>query len=273
MAITNFIPEVWSANILENFHNQGVLVDLANRTYEQEFTAGSTLHIPGIVDIKVKDYKAAGRTTSPDEVTDTGIDITIDQEKNFDFYVDDIDVAQANGAIMASYTASAASALQEDSEAFLTGLLTAGGTKLDDAATVSDYASAYAAILKIRQALTAAKIPQQNRHLIVNAAFETFLLGADSTLAKVNLSGGSEGLREATIGRLLGFNVVVNPFNTETKAQAIGLYAPALAYVSQISETEAMRGTNKFADRVRGLHVYGGKVLRPTGVQIVTNAA
>ena len=29
-----------------------------------------------------------------------------------------------------------------------------------------------------------------------------------------------------------------------------------------------MRAENKFADRVRGLHVYGGKITRPTAVQV-----
>lgn len=51
MALTHFIPEVWSSAILENFHNQAVLTGLTNRAYEEEFTGGSTLHIPGIVDV------------------------------------------------------------------------------------------------------------------------------------------------------------------------------------------------------------------------------
>ena len=31
MSIKNFIPEVWAANILENFHHEGVLTALADR--------------------------------------------------------------------------------------------------------------------------------------------------------------------------------------------------------------------------------------------------
>jgi len=68
--------------------------------------------------VQVKDYKAAGRTTSADEVSDTGVELLIDQEKNFDFYVDDIDRAQAAGSLEA-YTQSAAEALAEDADKFI----------------------------------------------------------------------------------------------------------------------------------------------------------
>ena len=135
MANTNFIPEVWSASILESFRNQAVLTGLTNREYEGALTSGSKIHIAGIVDVKVKDYKtgvipaASGggkqpRTTAPDTVADTGIELVIDQEKSFDFLVDDIDRAQSNKSFD-KYTESAGIGLVEDAEAFLTGLLSA----------------------------------------------------------------------------------------------------------------------------------------------------
>ena len=78
MTLTHFIPELWSASILENFRRDTVLVGMANRDYEKAFTAGSKIHIPGIVDVKVKDYKTGAvtgtggakvpRTTVPDAV-------------------------------------------------------------------------------------------------------------------------------------------------------------------------------------------------------------
>ena len=49
---------------------------------------------------------------------------------------------------------------------------------------------------------------------------------------------------------------------------AAGIYTPSLAFISQVNKTESMRAENKFADRVRGLHVYGGKITRPTAVQV-----
>lgn len=278
MSLDNFIPELWSASILENFHNDAVLVGMANRQYESAFTAGAKLHIPGIVDVKIKDYKTGAveraggggkipRTTVPDAVESTGIELTIDQEKSFDFLVDDIDRAQVNQSLDA-YTKSAATGLVEDAETFLTAMLTAKGTTTTGIANPTDWASAYAAILKLRGKLSAAKVPAMDRVLLINAAFEEYLLSDGSKLTSFDKSNMTEGLREATIGRLLGFDVVTSSWMDNTKPMAIGFYKPAIAYVSQVEKTESMRAEATFADRIRGLHVYGGAVLRPTAVQI-----
>nr|DAX84804.1 MAG TPA: Major capsid protein [Caudoviricetes sp.] len=277
MSLDNFIPELWSASILENFHNDAVLVGMANRQYESAFTAGSKIHIPGVVDVKVKDYKTGAvtgtggakvpRTTVPDVLESTGIELVIDQEKSFDFLVDDIDRAQVNQSLD-TYTKSAATGLVEDAETFLTAMLTSKGTAATGITNPTDWASAYAAILKLRGKLSAAKVPAMDRTLLINAAFEEFLLSDGSKLTSFDKSNMMEGLREATIGRLLGFDVVTSPWLDNTKPMAIGFYKPAIAYVSQVEKTESMRAENTFADRVRGLHVYGGAVLRPTAVQV-----
>lgn len=277
MTLTHFIPELWSASILENFHRDTVLVGMANREYERAFTAGSKIHIPGIVDVKVKDYKtgavtASGgtkvpRTTVPDAVESTGIEITIDQEKSFDFLVDDIDAAQANQSLDA-YTKSAAAALVEDAETFLTAMLTSKGTAVTGIANPTDWASAYAAILKLRGKLSAEKVPAMDRVLLINAAFEEFLLSDGSKLTSFDKSNMTDGLREATIGRLLGFDVVTSPWLDNTKPMAVAFHKPSVAYVSQVEKTESMRAEQTFADRVRGLHVYGGAVLRPKAIQV-----
>ena len=277
MTLTHFIPELWLASILENFRRDTVLVGMANREYEKAFTAGSKIHIPGIVDVKVKDYKtgavtASGgakvpRTTVPDAVESTGIEIVIDQEKSFDFLVDDIDAAQANQSLDA-YTKSAAAALVEDAETFLTAMLTSKGTAVTGIANPTDWASAYAAILKLRGKLSAEKVPAMDRVLLINAAFEEFLLSDGSKLTSFDKSNMTDGLREATIGRLLGFDVVTSPWLDNTKPMAVAFHKPSVAYVSQVEKTESMRAEQTFADRVRGLHVYGGAVLRPKAIQV-----
>ena len=277
MTLTHFIPELWSASILENFRRDTVLVGMANREYEKAFTAGSKIHIPGIVDVKVKDYKtgavtASGgtkvpRTTVPDAVESTGIEITIDQEKSFDFLVDDIDAAQANQSLDA-YTKSAAAALVEDAETFLTAMLTSGGTAATGIANPTNWETAYAAILKLRGKLSAEKVPAMDRVLLINAAFEEFLLSDGSKLTSFDKSNMTDGLREATIGRLLGFDVVTSPWLDNTKPMAVAFHKPSVAYVSQVEKTESMRAEQTFADRVRGLHVYGGAVLRPKAIQV-----
>lgn len=278
MANTNFIPEIWSASILENFHNQAVLTGLTNREYEGELSSGSKVHIPGIVDVKIKDYKTGvvertggggkiPRTTVPDAVESTGIELTVDQEKSFDFLVDDIDRAQS-GRSFDEYTKSAALGLVEDAETFLTTLLSTQGTAVTGLANPTNWVTAYDIVRALRKKLTAQKMPHADRALLVNAEFESCLLADGSKVTAFDKSNTTEGLREAIIGRLLGFDVVVSSWMDESKPMAVAFHKPSVVYVSQITKTESMRSENSFADRVRGLHVYGGKVVRPTAVQV-----
>lgn len=267
MAITNFIPELWSAQILQSFSETAIAANLANREYEGVATRGNTVHIAGVVDVEIRDYKAAGRTTTADAITDTGQELLIDQEKSFDFYVDDIDRAQAAGSLEA-YTESAARGLAQDADLFLFALAAAADEN-PLTGSVSSGDQAHDVVRDLRKKLNRAHVPQGSRALFVNAEFEAYLLGADSKLSSVDTSGTSAGLRDAAIGRLLGFTVYTteNLPKTDTP-MAVAVYLPAWAYVSQIEEIESLRSNDRFADRLRGLHVYGGKIVRPEGVAV-----
>jgi hypothetical protein len=271
MAITNFIQEIWSAKIIENFRNDSVWAGLANREYETEIRSGATLHLPGIVEVAIADYKAAGRITNASSITDTGIELVINQEKSFDFFVDDIDRAQS-GASFDAYTASAVAGLVEDADVFLAELAVLGGVDLADTVEPTNAETAYNKVVALRLALGQAKVPAADRILVVNPEFEQFLVGYDSRLTDAAASGDTAGLREATIGRLAGFQVVVSANLPSATPQAVAMHRSALAYASQIDTIEAMRAESKIADRIRGLHVYGGLAVRPSAIQVFTAA-
>jgi hypothetical protein len=268
MAVTSFIPEIWNAQLLTDFRQASVAAALANREYEGNATSGNVVKINTASAIAVKDYKLANRTTSADAVSTTSEDLLIDKEKSFDFYVDDIDRAQVAGS-MDVFTRSAGEGLAEDTDKFLLSLaVTGAGATVPSANLTPD--TAFDVIRNMRKELNKAKVPLASRVLIVNAEFEAILLSSASKLTSVDTSGTPEALRNATLGRLLGFDIITSEnLPTVDSPQAVALYTPTLAYVSQVEKTEAMRAQDKFADRLRGLHVYGGKVLRD-GVGIVT---
>lgn len=267
MAITHAIPALWSAKILTEFQEATIFAGLANREHEGEAKGGNTVHITGIAPIAIKDYKAAGRTTNADAVNDTGIDLLIDQEKNFDFFVDDIDAAQAKPALMSAYTKSAADGLAADTDKFLSSLLIAEGTAVTPGAPATTGATAWNVIRDLKKAMMKASIPADQRVFVANAEFTALLDENDSKLMKANEFASTAGLRNASYGKLLTFDSYSSENLPETtKPQIVAWHRSALAYVSQIEKTEAMRAENKFADRLRGLHVYGGKVIRPNAV-------
>lgn len=265
MAITHFIPELWEAKMLERWENEKVFAQLLDRHYEGIATKGNTVHVSGVVKPAVKDYKANNRTTSADAITDTGVDILIDQEKNFDFYVDDIDAVQAAGSLM-DYTDAAADALIEDADLWIAEMMFQEGQTLSGAVP-TDGNDAFDVFRNANKQLTKNKAPRAGRVAVVNPEFSALLLGADSKLTSFDTSGDNEGLRNGTIGQLLRFRVVEsNNLPEDDAPQAVFFHPAAAAYVSQIDTVEALRADNRIADRVRGLHVYGGKVVRPEGV-------
>lgn len=275
MAITSFIPQIWNANLLLKFRQQAIAVALANRQYEGDLVHGNKVEINTAVDIAIKDYAtgtSGPRTTAADAVSTTSIELVVDQEKSFDFYVDDIDRVQAAGN-MGAFTTSAGLGMAEDSDKYLLAQWVAADATPTLSAALTTGDQAFDAIRDLRKRLNKAHVPMGSRYILCNAEFEALLLDASSKLTSVNISGTSDALREAALGRLLGFTIVTTENMPDvTNAAALAVYTPAVAYVSQVQETEAMRAQDKFADRLRGLHVYGAKVVRPEGVAYITNA-
>jgi len=275
MSMANFIPIIWAKQMLFDFTETAIAANLVNREYEGEARSGNTVRVNTGAAIAIKDYKTGvkldendapiSRTTVPDKVSSTKTDILIDQEKSFDFLIDDIDRAQAAGS-MSGYTQSAGEGLAEDADKFILAAISGTNTHLP-ASALANGDAAHDKIRDLRKALNKAKVPQGQRVLVCNAEFEALLLSASSKLTDVDRSGSPAGLREASLGRLLGFDIFTSEnLPNVAKPMALAWYRPSFAYINQIEKTEPMRDNDSFSDRLRGLHVYGGKAVRPTGI-------
>lgn len=274
MAFADFIPEIWNSQLLLDFRERATAAALANTAYEGDARLGNKVKITTIVDVAIKDYATGvggnARTTEPDDVDVTQQELDIDQEKNFDFLIDDIDRRQAAGSLEV-YTQSAGIGFAEDADQFLLALAHTGAAAANqqdgagDAPATAD--EAFDVLADLRKALNQANAPRSGRVAFVNAEFARHLYGADAKFTEANTSGTTQGLREAILGRVLGFDIIETENLPETdEEQVVALWAPALAFVSQMQDTEPLRDTDSFSDRLRGLHVYGGKVIRPTAV-------
>lgn len=273
MAVTHFIPEIWAAQMQGVYFETTVFAPLVNRQYEGDLAHGNTVHIAGVVPPAIKDYKAANRTTSADAISDTGVDLLVNQEKNFDFYVDDIDRAQAAGT-MDQYSNSAALALAEDADKFIAGNLVSGATAITNTVAPTDGDDAFDVIADLVLALNQRHVPKAGRIVAINSVFERQLISASSKITNFDTSGDTVGLRQGTVGMLLGCRIITTENMPITaRAQAIAFNSDAFAYVSQIQKVEGMRAQDKFADRLRGLHVYGAAMVRPEAAASYTAAA
>ena len=271
MAITNFIPTVWSSALLEPFRASQILIPGVNHQYEGELVSGNTVKITAITAPSIQNY-ATSRTLTIDALSDTTQSLVINKEDAISFKVDDVDRVQSAGSFE-PVTRDAAKALAENAELNLLADLKANGTSAGTAA-ITTPALAYAAVTAMRTALVKAKVPSSDRILAVSPEFAALLLGEASKLTTFD-PVGDEPIRNGVIGRLLGFTVIEHPLLTHTsnRPAAVGFHAPSVAYVGQIEKVEAGRMELAFADYIRVLNVYGTKVLRPTAVQTYLPAA
>jgi len=269
MAIDNFIPEVWAAGVTQSFIANQVVIPTLNNAFTGEVTAGNKVHIINATTPTISDYSAT-RTITAEALADTEVVLDIDQEKAFSVNVDDVDRVQASSEF-APWVDSAGRALAEDAETYVLTTMLAGASDANTGSVEIDTADeAKAAIRAIRKEMANNKVPAAGRYIVVNPDMADLLIQG---LDDASVAGTDSELRNGVIGRLYGFTVVESPlFSADTPA-AIGYHEAMFAYVSQIQSLESLRNPTKFADIVRGLNVYGGKVLKNEAVVKYVSAA
>ena len=268
MAITNFIPEIWSANILVELQKALVFGALANRDYEGDIAnAGDTVHVTGIQDITVGDYSAHTDITI-EAATDKDMGaLVIDQAKYFAFELDDVEKRQALGGLQAQFTSNAAYQLADAADQYVAGLMAAAAGTTVPAVTssVDKPTDAYNTMVKLRTALDKQNVPTTGRWVVISPDVYGQLL-LDNRFISATESA-HETLQNGLVGSAAGFQIHVSnntPYDDKTKAFTLiaGTNA-ATTFAQQIASVEAARMQNRFADMVKGLHLYGGKVFKP----------
>lgn len=267
MAITNFIPEVWSASILEALRAKLVFPSLCNRDYEGDIReAGDTVHITGYDDVTVKKY-TRGTNITVDAVTDANKGtLTIDQSDYFAFKVNDLDKVQAKADLTGNFTNSAAYNMALNVEKYISGLMDKAATAPAKTISVTTPSDAYLAVVEARKQLDKQNVPTEGRWIVVSPDFYALLL-QDSRFIE-GTEAGHNTLLNGVVGSVSGFTVVESN-NVPTvsgkpsKQSIIAGTNAATTFAQQVNKVEAMRMQDDFADMVRGLDLYGGLVVRP----------
>jgi hypothetical protein len=263
MAIDNFVPEIWAAGVTQSFLANQVVIPTLNTQFTGNVTRGNQVHIINATTPTVVDYAAAGRVISAEALNDTEVLLDIDQEKAFSVNVDDVDKVQTSSEF-GPWVDSAGRALAEDAESYVLAQMIAGASDANgDELEVSTPAEARAAVRAIRKAMSNSKVPSGDRFMAVNPDFADLLIDGLSDAA---VAGGTEELRNGQILRLYGFTIVETPLIDAAVPAAVGYHSAMVAYANQINSLEALRNPTKFADIVRGLNVYGAKVIKSEAV-------
>jgi hypothetical protein len=181
MAITNFVPEVWAAQLLGILDKNLVYAGApcVNRNYEGEISGyGDTVHITSISDVSIVDYSKDTDLTI-ETLTDADRTLLIDQAKAFAFEIDDIDLRQARsgGALMAEAARRAAFGLRDQADQFVAAKMVVGASAalgVVDATTATNVYDKLVVPAKVK--LDQANVPTEGRFLVVDPATHGQLL-------------------------------------------------------------------------------------------------
>ena len=271
MAINNFVPTIWSEKLWRELDRQYIGAAHCSRDYEGEIKEkGNKVKIVGVDTVSVNNYTKNTNMNAPQQLNDNVRELIINQAKYFNFQVDDVDRAQTLPTLMDTVIHSAASALARVADEYIFSLW-------DDAGYVIDTDNQDLGAM-LKTFLDARTILYRNN---VNNSDDLVLevtpdVAACILKGKIELeTSNTDQLENGCIGRLYGVKVFVSNSLVQDFDSPSGEGAPdcyhkcimrtkrAITYADQISEIEAYRPELRFADAVKGLHLYGAKVVYP----------
>ena len=263
----HFIPEVFSKKLQAKFYAQTMLSEVTTNEYEGEISGlGNKVNIRTVPAVSVADYSGS---ISYSDVTSSTIELDINKAKSYAFKVDDILREQADIDFMNEAANDAAQNMKIAIEQDVFANVAAGSSLSDINGTPANVTSANVLghILDAGQLLDENNIPEDGRFMIINPAVATVL--KQSELRQAYLTGDNVSpLRNGFIGTVDRFNMYVSNNLSTTSGVTSGLFGhpKAVAYASQMTNTETVRLESSFGDGVRGLAVYGYKVILPTAI-------
>ncbi|SDJ76347.1 P22 coat protein - protein 5 domain protein [Salimicrobium halophilum] len=278
MTVQNFIPAIWSARLLDKLRKNLVFGTIVNTDYEGEIrNQGDTVKVNQIGSVTIGDYDKSTGTGDPEELDSTQQNLVIDQAKYFNFKVEDVDAAQANTSLMEAGMEEANYGLTDVMDQFIAGFYTdvdADNTIGSDASPISvTKDDAYDYLVDLGVKLSEANVPKGQRWCVI-PEFYLGLINKDPRFTKEpdtlanGYSGTINGMRIYTSNNAI--QITGDGSTTFDNYKVMAGHRMAISFAMQISSIEAYRPEKSFSDAVKGLQVYGAKVLRPSALAVLS---
>jgi hypothetical protein len=262
----NFVPEVFSKLLQAKFYKQSVLPAISNTDYEGEISGqGDKVVIRTVPAVTINDY--AG-TVSNQELTTAKVEMLIDKAKYYSFKIDDVLAAQADINMLEAASSDAAEGMRVAVESDVMSSVITGATTIGAQTTITA-GNILGEILGLSTALDNLNIPEEGRFIVLPPSMISLL--KQSELRQAYLTGDSESpLRNGRVGMVDRFtvyqsNMLHTPAGTADAGytHVLAGHPKAISFASQFTSTETVRLESTFGDAVRGLKVYGSKVVVP----------
>ena len=278
----NFIPEIWSGKLIENFYDATVLSAISNTDYEGEIrNMGDTVNIRTTPEITIQTY-VKGQTLAVENPDKAKLQLVIDKGEYFACVEDDVDQVQSDIALMDMWSKDASERMKiKIDERVLTDILpdvsasnkgtTAGAISgnidlgvagTPEALTKSNVIDK---IVDMGTVLDEANCPEGDRFLVIPAKMAGLIKQSD--LKDASITGDNQSpLRNGRLGMIDRFTVYVSHNLKKTSGgefSVIGGHKMGFTFASQMTNMETIRSETTFGNIIRGLQVYGYKVVKP----------
>jgi len=280
-----FIPELWSSKIIENFYDATVLAAISNTAYEGEIKSfGDTVNIRQTPDVTIRPY-VKGMNLTVERPEKGKLQLLIDQGEYFNCIEDDVDKVQSDIDLMNMWSKDASEKMKIaiDSKV-LTGMLPdisalnqgatagriSGSINLGVAGTPVQVTKTNVLdlIVDAGTVLDEANSPESDRFMIIPAWMAGMIKKSD--LKDASLTGDSSTvLRNGRLGMIDRFtlytshnlNSVVD--STFRCFSVVAGHKMGLTFASQMTDIGTLSAESTFGTLIRGLQVYGYKVVKP----------
>ncbi len=273
MAVANFKKQVWSSKIQHQLETITSLKDHCDFEFEGEIKQGERIKILGVVRPTIRTY-VPGTPLVREGANDNVQFMDIDQFRYFDYEVDDVEKAQSQKGLIEALSKEATLGLSEEADAYVASLVVKDKANLNSAAstdisTVTDggislieggFATLYGNNCK----------PNDTFHLEITPEWYTILRPEIITLDTNN----SEIIKKGYVGKygnaLISIENMLGTWNDGTRDTKLAMLRTnkAIAFAGQIDKVEAYRPQDAFSDAVKGLYVFGSKIVRPEQIYL-----
>jgi len=290
-ANNNFLPEIYSKKVLNFFRKASVVEAITNTDYAGEISGyGDTVKIIKEPVITVAQYERGANPTKT-VLTDAETTLIVDTANAFKFIVDDIEIQMSHVNFKEVASSSAAYALRDAFDEGVIAKMFAGvstsspdnaigtdaavGTGIEPATGAVDLlgsdgtgVDALDLMARMARKLDDENVPEEGRWFVAPPSFYEELSQSGSKLLSVDFNAGQGSIRNGLVstGKLRGFNMyksnnIASP--TTATGKVLAGHMSSVSTAQTITSTEVIRDPDSFGDIVRGLHVYGAKVIRP----------
>ena len=277
----NFIPEIWSGKLIENFYDASVLSAISNTSYEGEIRImGDTVNIRTTPEITIQTY-VKGQTLTVEQPDKAKLQLIIDKGEYFACIEDDVDEVQADINMMDQWSKDASERMKIKIDTrVLTDMLTdvsasnkgtaagriSGNIGLGTAGSPISLSTSnvIGSIVNLGTVLDEANCPEAGRFLVIPAKVGGLIKQSD--LKDASITGdGETPLRNGRLGMIDRFTVFVshNLYKSGSEYSVIGGHNMGFTFASQMTNMETIRSETTFGNIIRGLQVYGYKVVKP----------